>query len=722
MVQGYYTLEESASILGMSADELKQLARKGELRSFQDRGTWRFRIQDIQELARSRGQGSEPELVLGETPKPKPTDSPAPRSPAPRSPAPRSPTPQKKSDDVFGFSLDTDEQRDSGINLAADAERQVDARGSKGSKRPGSSKRSPKPGSDSDVRLVADGSDVTFSVPPADSDVKVVDDSSGPKSGPRGGPVSPPPRSPRPAKLQPPAGPKPTEQSDSGVRLVPMDSDSDVRIVGAGSDEFDAAVGATPPKGTTDSDIRVEGHRGAPPSDAEGLLTEEINLDEELKRDEAQREAQVQQAKLRAKEPEFPKTSPFELSEADLDLPPVTEPDESPKAQAPPQDSSDFELTPMSEQQDGSSDFDLTPSSESSSPLELGSSDDFRLEVPDDDETTLQDDAKANLKGPSSGINLNKPADSGISLEQSGEASEEVEFSLTLDADSTPKPSTPRPSKAAPAAELDSDSEFELSLDLDSQQRSDSDSEFELTLDDSGGLEPLEDETPAPAAKKGADKDIFETDFEVPGLEEDSGSDAVAVEDADTDLESSDFELAIGEEDVAAEEDVDESGSMVVALDEEEPVDDAAETMQAKSRQKKKPPPKKGKGRAAAVAEEEVEAEVEAEAEAAPDLEMDEGFEDLQEETAEPLPEADEEAELDEAEPIAEEAGKPRVIRETVVLQQAPWGAFPAMVLMLCVPVMVLLGIMGVELVQQQQGYKPGVLTKYIGGFIDNKK
>src|SRR5439155_25847076 len=106
MVQGYYTLEESAKLLGMSPDELKQLARKGEIRSFQDRGTWRFRIQDIQEMARQQSDASDPELVLGETLTPKPTDS----------PAPRSPKPQKKSDDIFGFSLDAEEQ----VNIGGD--------------------------------------------------------------------------------------------------------------------------------------------------------------------------------------------------------------------------------------------------------------------------------------------------------------------------------------------------------------------------------------------------------------------------------------------------------------------------------------------------------------------------------------------------------------------------------------------------------------------------
>src|ERR1700731_1933917 len=82
MAQGYYTLEEAAQILGMTADNLKQIARKGEIRSFQDRGTWRFRVQDIQEMARQRGLGSDTDLVLGEALRPKKADSPVPRSPA----------------------------------------------------------------------------------------------------------------------------------------------------------------------------------------------------------------------------------------------------------------------------------------------------------------------------------------------------------------------------------------------------------------------------------------------------------------------------------------------------------------------------------------------------------------------------------------------------------------------------------------------------------------
>src|SRR5438876_2682350 len=88
MAQGYYTLDEAAQLLNMSADQLKQMARKGEIRSFQDRGTWRFRIQDIQEMARRRTGGSDLELPT--------SDSPSSKELVP--PAPRSPKPQKKGD------------------------------------------------------------------------------------------------------------------------------------------------------------------------------------------------------------------------------------------------------------------------------------------------------------------------------------------------------------------------------------------------------------------------------------------------------------------------------------------------------------------------------------------------------------------------------------------------------------------------------------------------
>lgn len=43
----FYTLEEAASKLNISVDELRELAKKRELRSFQDRGVLRFKSEDI---------------------------------------------------------------------------------------------------------------------------------------------------------------------------------------------------------------------------------------------------------------------------------------------------------------------------------------------------------------------------------------------------------------------------------------------------------------------------------------------------------------------------------------------------------------------------------------------------------------------------------------------------------------------------------------------------
>ncbi|HYV39967.1 MAG TPA: helix-turn-helix domain-containing protein [Gemmataceae bacterium] len=620
MVQGYYTLEESAHILGMSPDELKQLARKGEIRSFQDRGTWRFRIQDIQEMARRRTGGSDLELAVGESLTPMPTDSPAPRSPKPK----------KTSDDVFTFALDTDDQADLGSSP------KLDKPPSGSGKKTGSSKRLTQNAGDSGVRLVDEG-DVSFNVP-ADSSVKL-GDSGGPKSATRssktgmGGPKSP--KSSKSRLAEAPA--------DSGVRLVP-DSDSDVRILG--SDDAQVPIGEQPVKGPTDSEVRLEGAIPlASTSEVEGALTDEIDLDEELAKEAAKKQKPT-------KQPELPKKSPFDLSQSELNLGPAKS----------------SQLKTKDPIKDSSSDFDLTPAAESSSPLELGS-DEFKLA--DDDAVTLGEEDRSSQKGPLSGINIGHPADSGISLEQTDQIEDDGDFELTLEPEaSTPKPakpSTPKPGAGKLAeAEDDSDSsEFELSLDADAAAAPEGDSEFELTLDDTGGLA-VEDD----AAQ---DKDIFETDFEVPALDDESGSEAVAV-DGETDLASSDFELAIGEEEEAG---VDESGSEVVALDEEFEVDEEGEAVQ---------PRKRGKKTAFAVDD------------AGEFGELEEGGDDI----------------------VVEEEEEPVV--QTVTIQQAPWGIFPVAVLLPCVIVMVLLGMMGFELVQAQQGYKPGMLTKAIGGLIDGKK
>jgi hypothetical protein len=200
---------------------------------------------------------------------------------------------------------------------------------------------------------------------------------------------------------------------------------------------------------------------------------------------------------------------------------------------------------------------------DSSSEFELSldpDSDEFELSLaPDSSEEVALGEMPADAKGSSkktgnSGINLNRPTDSGVSLEKKG------------------GPSSARLKKPAPAAD-DEEIDFELTLDApgsgasakklsSGKLKQDSDSEFELTLEEPSDLA---------ADTAGGEKkaDIFEaTDFEIPALEDDSASEAVSLEEGDTDLESSsDFDLALDDADAAAD---DESASEVVELDEAE--------------------------------------------------------------------------------------------------------------------------------------------------------
>jgi excisionase family DNA binding protein len=536
-MQQYYTLDQAAQILRTTPDELKEMARKKEVRAFQDRTGWRFRAQEIDELARARGYGSDPELPLGEAAK-------------------------TKDAGVFNFSLESDESDEVPIGkepLGTDRPSRTPGSGSR--KAPGSKSPPPKASSDSDVRLVLEGGDMNF----------IIEDASKPPSkGPSSkGPVSPPPKT-GSSKSPRPSGPA---KDDSGVRIMPLDrpSDSDVKIVPSSPNDSTAPIAGQPSKRPSDSDIRIE--EVTKPGSRDQMVTEEIDLDAEQRKAEAAAKAKKtkHKPKTQAGPPVLPTSSPFELSESDMDRPTVPPAARAPEEAAAETDSSgDFELKPMGD----------------SSPLELGS--DELPVMKGDDEVNLGELTGA--KG-GSGINLQDPADSGISLEQGG--SDEIEFELSLDSGSAPK--TPAPAASTPDSSSEfelsvqgddssptdgSSSEFELSLDPEASSElavdegssdlvlekpgSDSDSEFELTLDESGGLS-VED------SGSSGEKDIFETDFEVPPLDEESGSEAVALDEADTDLESSEFDLSL--------EGADESGSQVVPLEDEE-ADEGAATVQ----------------------------------------------------------------------------------------------------------------------------------------------
>jgi len=66
MSQEFYTLEEAAKRLGLTTQELNAMAQHREIRAFADRGTWRFRSSDVDELATRRGFVSNPNFRLSD--------------------------------------------------------------------------------------------------------------------------------------------------------------------------------------------------------------------------------------------------------------------------------------------------------------------------------------------------------------------------------------------------------------------------------------------------------------------------------------------------------------------------------------------------------------------------------------------------------------------------------------------------------------------------------
>ncbi len=222
-------------------------------------------------------------------------------------------------------------------------------------------------------------------------------------------------------------------------------------------------------------------------------------------------------------------------------------------------DSSEFELSLDAD----SDDFEMQMSTDSSDEVDLGSS-------------PLDEGGRAGK----SGVNLRNPDDGGIPLDRNraggsgrnlGKAppppvDDSDDFELSLEADSSEaEPVSPK-SKPAPRSAPKI------------QATTDSDSEFELTLDDSGDAGSLGSLEAAALDDEGKG-DIFETDFEIPNMPDESGSEAVALE-SDTDLEGASEDVAL--DDLVVDEDT--SGSEAVVLDDED----------------ESPAPRSGRGRKAA--------------------------------------------------------------------------------------------------------------------------
>ncbi|MFN0196474.1 MAG: helix-turn-helix domain-containing protein [Planctomycetaceae bacterium] len=208
----YLSLEEAAQMLGISPKDLTRIREEGQIRGFADRGTWKFRQEDIDKLRRMRQADSSPDVPL-------------------------------MTDGGSGMG--------SSVVLGGDDE---DELGAQPTIIRGSALDDDFEGgtSDSDVRLILDDSlvntgdselDVSLSVSDSDSDVRLTED-----------------------KKKKPA-PKSLDQSDSDVKLVGRDSDSDVRLSGGDSalqSDSDVKLAGR----DSDSDVRLT-DEGGPKSDSD---------------------------------------------------------------------------------------------------------------------------------------------------------------------------------------------------------------------------------------------------------------------------------------------------------------------------------------------------------------------------------------------------------------------------------------------------------------------
>ncbi|MBS0203995.1 MAG: helix-turn-helix domain-containing protein [Planctomycetes bacterium] len=193
----YLSLEEAASLLKLKNEELIRLREKGDIRGFADRGTWKFKAEDVEEFSRRRQPDSDPDVAIMDD------------------------DDDELSRQATVIRKGRDSSSDSDVRLVMSG-----LTGSSGELPVLDSTKS-----DSDVQLVdkhsADSdSDVQLVNPgtlkaDSDSDVKLIN----PKS-----------------KLTDSDSDVRLAQSDSDVKLVPLsDSDSDVKLIGQGARDGNAS-------------------------------------------------------------------------------------------------------------------------------------------------------------------------------------------------------------------------------------------------------------------------------------------------------------------------------------------------------------------------------------------------------------------------------------------------------------------------------------------------
>jgi excisionase family DNA binding protein len=229
----YLSLEEAAQQLGMRNDELNKMREQGQIRGFADRGTWKFKVEDVEELGRTRQADSDPELPMFDEPLGNPDSHLALGG---ESAMVLDDDGESEDPTVIRKSRDPLSSSDSDVRLVFDEPIGIG---------PSESNRNimesdsdvrlvgnlmPESDSDSDIKLVGDNLD-------SDSDVKLVGEET----------ISDFTMSKNVAAQK---------GSDSDIRLVPPDSDSDVKIVGNDLDS-DSDVKLVSPDLGSDSDVKV---------------------------------------------------------------------------------------------------------------------------------------------------------------------------------------------------------------------------------------------------------------------------------------------------------------------------------------------------------------------------------------------------------------------------------------------------------------------------------
>lgn len=486
MAQDFVSLEKAAEMLGMSPQELNQMAQRREIRAFADRGSWRFRVQDIEEMARRRGQPSHQDTGVIEA-------EVAPVEPEIVLPG--------KGEDVVPLSSSQVKKGDSNMDIFASEDSK------KGSSKSGHD-------SDSDIILVPQGSDLELLPSPEEL---------GPASSSFVFPTS------TSSMSQKPVQGKADDMDDDSVVPIgqeepPGAGDSQVRL--------DGLSGRLPDSGVRLVDFDL-------PPQLSGLIPPPPPSSRRIPKGGSSTKTPAPGSPSKAQPPKSGKipaaTEQFDIEAQLADV-------ENDIGKAPP-----TSKTPSSKKlpKGGTSEFELTPSSNipGDSVFELESTPSMpslELELTSD----MEIDTTANL-GSDSGDVLDMSA-GAIAPEEGGTMRRKKErvnpevladessgtFELSMDSSEfTPAAKSPPSSKAE-------SSEFDLSLEPESDTSS---SDFELTLED----ENLSGDSGPKTARVGSGAVEGETsDFEL-ALDDDSSSEVI--DDTDSEVIVIDDEEGIGE-------------------------------------------------------------------------------------------------------------------------------------------------------------------------------